>query len=476
MYTKIKKQYLAVGVFFLGMIFISCGKGFLEKEQVGRISKELLLSDMPGVRAALNGAYNRMAYYQVNEFGMYGDVAGDHIKENSAGTAVPPMYPEYNFSSNAGDDEFAVGHIWTYAFVALDHVNSILEAIPALKDKFPASISELDQITAQGLIMRALCHFDLCKVYGQTYQYTANASHLGVPVILKTPSPGTLVPRKTVKEVYAQVIADLKEGERLLKANPLARDPFSASYQAAWGLLSRVYLYMGEWDQSIAYADSVINKTNYTLTTSENYQNMYTSGDPGAEVIWQLYSRTFRTGTVANLFSFDAFSSDKLLLLFDGSDIRKQLFRDSSGRQVTKKFGITGKVTGTTRIPMDPKIIRLSEVYLNRAEAQWNKKNYTQASDDVRRIAERAHNNGVVTVPSDPAQLFEFICDERSRELCFEGHRLFDIARRKQDIIRGPGCNAAVCTLTYPNVRFVLPIPQKEIDANKAIQPNPGIN
>jgi hypothetical protein len=321
-------------------------------------------------------------------------------------------------------------------------------------------------------------------VYAQTYQFTADASHLGVPVLLKTPAPGSLVARKTLKEVYEQIITDLKTGERLLRNNPMARDQFLVSYQAAWGLLSRVYLYMGQWDQSIAYADSVINKGGFTLTASGDYLNMYTSGTPASEVIWQLYNRAAKPLLAAALFSYEVAPNKKLLALFDAGDIRRDAMRDSvtkdlagtitGVRRVTQKFGATGKPA--TQIVMDAKVIRLSEIYLNRAEAKWNKNDYSGATADVRVIAERAHNGSAVAIPVDPSSLFDFICDERSRELCFEGHRLFDIARRKQDIKRGPGCDAPVCTLTYPNVRFVLPIPQIELDANKAMQRNPGIN
>jgi tetratricopeptide (TPR) repeat protein len=464
------------------LLLTACGKSFLEKIPAGTISSELVFTDLPGIRAGLTGTYSLMVKYYTGEFTLYGDVASDHVTWQGAGTGNDvPLATEYSFNSNAGQDENTVGHIWLNIFTALNNINNVLNAVPVLKEKFPASGAELDRIAGQALILRALCHFDLSKVYAQTYQYSTDASHLGIPVILKTPPPRALVPRNTIKETYSQVITDLKEGERLLKLNPV-NDPFATSHFAAWGLLSRVYLYMGEWDQSIAYADSVITKGNYTLTTAANYLNMYASATPGTEVIWQLYSRRPSNGiTPALVYVNTYFASDKLLSLFDQSDIRKQVFKQFTVTLPPPRLPVTVASTlkyagPIANAPMDPKVVRLSEVYLNRAEAKWNKNDYNGAIADVRLVAERAHNGNTIAIPSDPTPLFDFICDERSRELCFEGHRLYDIARRKQSVVRGSDCTAAMCTLTYPNVRFVLPIPQKELDANKAMQPNPGIN
>ena len=461
------------------MLLQACSKGFLEKEPVGRISKEVLFTDVDGARAAIYGAYTKVADYYADGLIVYGDMAADHVKDTPMGQ-TPRMYNEYIYNSSVADDAGAPGQIWTSIYEALNNVNNVLEAMPDLQSKFPESKKELDQITGQALILRAFCHFDVCKVYGQHYQYTADAGHLGVPVILQTPAPRAQVSRNSVKEVYSQVITDLKSGEKLLKENPMTRDQALVSYQAAWGMLSRVYLYMGEWDQSIAYADSVLNKGGYLLSSRDSYLNMYLSGSPSSEVIWQLYKRSRTLPATAKLFSYEVSANTKLLSLFGTGDIRRSVFRDTAVTSSSRLRTITLKY-GATKEPAvpavaDPKVLRLSEIYLNRAEAQWNKKNYTQAAADVLVIAQRANGSTPVTVPTDPALLYTFICDERSRELCFEGHRLFDLARRKQDVIRGADCEAPVCTLTYPNVRFVLPITQKELDANKAMQPNPGIN
>ena len=63
---------------------------------------------------------------------------------------------------------------------------------------------------------------------------------------------------------------------------------------------------------------------------------------------------------------------------------------------------------------------------------------------------------------------------ERMRELCFEGHRLLDIARRHQNLERDESASATTKKLVYPDYRFVLPICQLEMDSNPAMKQNPG--
>lgn len=461
----------------------ACSK-FLEKDPVGRISKEQVFKDMDGIRAAMNGSYNRISYYYIREFLLYPDIAGDEVNlrlTGGAGDADLALYNEHNFQSLPESDDLAVGHIWLYIFAAMNNTNNIINSIAGLKTAYPDKRGELDSLHGQALMLRALCHFDLSRVYAQHYTFTGDASHWGVPVLLKTPSPGELVARKTMKQTYDQVIRDLEDAIVLLKQHP-RKDPFTVNTAAAWAMLSRVYLYKEDWDKAILYADSAITRGGYTLTPAAAYQDMYISAQPGSEVIFQLYARRGAkesiAGTLSAIYSsasFQAYAADKLYDLFDGQDIRRELFKAQDGMNYTQKYG--RKDGADLDWPMDPKVFRLSEVYLNRAEALWHKNRLDEAAQDVEVIAQRAHPGTTVDITyTNAAGLFDQISAERRRELCFEGHRLFDISRRKENLQRGGDCQAVKCSLSYPNARFILPIPSKELDANKAMQPNPEIN
>ncbi|WP_316802954.1 RagB/SusD family nutrient uptake outer membrane protein [Pedobacter nototheniae] len=463
---------------------VSCKK-FLEKQPIGKTGKETLFETVDGAKMATLGAYNLMLTYYKNNFGMYGDVASDNLV---AASRTSVLLAQFNFQSNVTDDALAVGTIWLNIYETINNANNILAAVPALKTKFPNQTATLDSIYGQALVIRALGHFDLSRVYAQPYNFTTDASHNGVPVLTKTPAPGEFIARKTMKETYDQVIQDLTDALPFLQKYANHNTQTGITYQAALALLSRVYLYKGDWAQCINYSDRIINDSAYKLADATGYKASFNTyfGNTSqkTEGIFQLTNNGFNVST-SSLFSiFSDFTaaqyaaSVKIKTLFDSDDIRfTTMFTnpttgDNAGKTFTKKYG-DGSVTTLT--PQLIQVVRLSEVYLNRAEAKWNLQKYAEAAEDIRIISQRAHPNRTITinyVSND--DLYKQIANERNRELCFEGHRFFDLARRKENLLRGTDCNATTCSLNYPNNKFVLPIPSKEVEANKAMVQNPG--
>jgi hypothetical protein len=171
--------------------------------------------------------------------------------------------------------------------------------------------------------------------------------------------------------------------------------------------------------------------------------------------------------------------ADTLLSLFDSDDLRLKLVSTTSGgvRYTTKYSAVTVPENDAKRD--DPFVFRLSEEYLNAAEAAWQLGKYSIARQYIRAIVERAIGatkaDAVMAAYSD-ATLIELIRRERVKELCFEGHNLWDITRWKQDVVREANTTSTVRRVNYPSDLFVLPIPQTELFANENMQPNPTVN
>jgi starch-binding outer membrane protein, SusD/RagB family len=457
---------LRIGILALSLpILIGCS-GFLEVIPVGKTTTPVFFSDMNGIRAAINGAYAKVYSYYNSEFYRYPEVAGNTLELNNDKN----MLNVFNFASTPDEDGAAVGQIWMDIYEAMSNINNILYYLPSLEEKFPGNRAELAQIKAQALFLRALCHFDVCRVYAQPYNYTAEASHPGVPVLLKTPEFYEYIERKPVHEVYAQIVSDLTASIQTFGSTAQV-DVYHASKRAAQALLSRVYLYMEDWDKSIQYADSVLKTV--PLSYGDDYLKMF-SYVSGNEAILRLnsYNLSQNVGTFYSPTRLNVIVSDTLYSLFnDPADIRLRLFWKNGTARVSLKYRDSVE-------HLDPILLRASELYLNRAEAYLNKNLPDSAVKNMLVLMSRnlATNSNNIQLTNDPAQLELLIKKERLKELCFEGHCFFDITRRKENLARSASTGSSILFLPYPNDLFVLPIPQKELDTNPKMTKNPTVN
>jgi len=471
---------------FCILIWSSCNKSFLEKYPVGQISKEQLLQDAEGLRTALNGAYNLTAQYYLNEFGMLGDIRGDDIVMRPTGDLV--MAQEYNYQVEPENPTNSTSYIWQKLYEALNNTNNVINAAPIVYENRIAERNSVDSLHGQARVLRALIHFNLSQAFAQPYNYSAGGQHLGMPILHKTPDPKEHIKRESMADLYEFIIADLEKGIELMTGNNNL-NRVTASIQGAQAFLSRIYLYMENWEECIRYADLVENSGRFKLEDREHYLQMFVdpgqvAGNRSAEVIWQLNLTPSNSGTMNKMFSdptvYRVSPSQKLLALFEPGDVRGTLFGegDATDQLFTLKYGRTAD-TDPVNWPANYKLFRLAEIYLNRAESKWHLGDYEGAVEELQKLRARAFGIPVQDVAiaySSPADLLLQIKDERRRELAFEGHRIYDIMRYKEDLVRGSDCNAALCQLSYPNDLFVLPIPQLELDANPLMQPNPGVN
>ncbi len=452
---------------------------FLEVETVGRTTMPNFFSDVPGLKAGLAGSYSKMYGYYSSEFYKYPEVAGSMIDLNIIGSEVE-MVDQYNFTSDPEQEVGAVGYIWRKILETLANVNNVLEYAPPLIGQYPNQRSEIEMIQAQALFLRALCHFDLFRVYAQPYNYTADASHLGIPVLLMTPGPDDLPSRATARQVFDQIIKDLQDAEQLF-GERFMTDAYHASKESVWALLSRVYLYKEDWENAILYSTRVIDRM--PLAHGDEYLEMYHNLVPGKEAILR-FNGLLKSKSLNSFYSSNepvAMAADSLLGLFtDPEDIRLQLFAPDKNNElrISTKYRIMVEYTPDQE-RYDPFVFRVSEIYLNRAEAYLRAGEPVKAAADLGAIIARALNKNVDEVSinhQDDDQLMRSIKEERAKELSFEGHNFFDIVRYKDPLVRGSSTLSNVKRLENPNDLFVLPIPQSELNANTNMQGNPTVN
>lgn len=464
-------------ILFCALItFISC-EDFLEVKEVGKTSIPIYFSDMDGIRSAIPGAYSSVYEYYDSEFFLYPQVAGDLLKLDAVGEGIK-MFEQYNYSSAPEQEASAVGHIWSKTFLALANVNNILQYQPDLLLKYPDNELELEKIKAQALFLRALIHFDLVRTYAQNYNYTEDASHIGVPILTKSPGANDNVARNTVKETYTQILEDLHNAEEIFTEDNVELFPYFASKLSVQALLSRVYLYMGKWGNSEKYSKYVLDQIN--LTPRDEYVDMFRTLQPGREALFVL-SGEKKNSNVESFFATAgpvAFASDKLMNMFsDSLDVRLELFQDIDGGGNASTLKYYRPNIDQTSYGSDLYVIRGSEVVLNLAEALAQQNSLEAAKDELKKIKGRAlgiEPEIIIIETNNQKELLNRIAEERAKELSFEGHRFFDLTRKKENLVRDPQTTSNVQRIDYPSNRFILPIPLSEMNTNENMVQNDG--
>ncbi|WP_276893916.1 RagB/SusD family nutrient uptake outer membrane protein, partial [Hallella bergensis] len=279
--------------------------------------------------------------------------------------------------------------------------------------------------------------------------------------------------RQSVKQVYERILEDLGEASKLL-TDQVATDAHYASLQSVNALYARVYLYMEDWQKALQYAKLAIH--DQKLSQGEDYLKLFDDLAYQGEAVLRLSGQDLMGG-LRSFYESSCVPADTLLSLYDKEDIRLMLLnRDDTVKCL--KYRAT-KIPDNQPTRNDPFVFRLSELYLTAAEAACNLGQYDVARTYVGAIISRAvgeqRSNDILSEYTD-ANLINLIRKERIKELCFEGHQLYDITRWKQDLVRENKTNSVVKQMKYPSDYFVLPIPQAELNANTNMQPNPTVN
>ncbi len=448
----------------------SCKK-FLQQEPYNRISVDDIFKDFEGARTTLVGAYDNLkdANYYQRMFALYPDLTGGNIKYARPNNLF--LLATYNFNNT---NEVATNEMVSFYKIGYNTIyrcNNVLNYISRVSD---ATQLQKNRMLADAYTLRAMSHFDLVRVFALPYNYTAGATHTGI-VYRKKNDDGTLPAGDpaSVKEVYDNVTSDLDSAIALYNNSVPIYAGGSAntwlSGTAAKALLMRVLLYKEDWARVNTLASEIIATNQYNLISNSSYAESWrrkTSGPSmDQEAIFMLFSRIDQNQgsfgdnfNVANtVFGYMAASND-LLNIFYGADVRGRNTMFVQKTVSSTNYFFTNKYQGMADSANSFKMIRISEVYLSRAEALAEANNLVPALADLNRIRKRANATLPDLVLTDRQQVLDSIYVERRRELCFEGHGLFDITRKKKNLIR-TDCQGTACNINYPSTFFACPRP-----------------
>ena len=479
----------------LAFFAISCSKDFLDKAPLDSINTENFYQTKEDAIVAINGAYQPLQWPKLYNMRMWTSdiMAGNSIVGAGGGDDGRETQDMMNFVTTT--DNAGVLDLFRGPSPGILRSNVVLQKVPDM------NINETlkNRILGEAHFLRGLYYFILVRYFGD------------VPLITEPQVPGDdLRSARTDKaQVYDLIIQDLTTAKDLLptKSSYSSTDLGRATKGAATGLLAKVYLTLGNWDQVVSltnevtalgyqlnpnYADNfdVFNKNSieslfeiqYTGNAGEGFwdnenQSSWLSaftGPRNSDMVAGGYGWNQPTQEFVDSYEPGDLRKDVTILYdgcpqFGGQDYDPAY--SSTGYNL-RKFLVTKAVSATyDNSPMDFPVLRYADVLLMKAEALNNLGRTGEAEAPLNEVRARA---GLPAVNGlSQSDFKEKVLHERRMELVFEGQRWFDMIRVDGgqwglDFLHSIG------KLNATEKYLLFPIPLKEIESNPNLAQNPG--
>ncbi|MCF6241385.1 MAG: RagB/SusD family nutrient uptake outer membrane protein [Bacteroidales bacterium] len=450
-------------VLVLFLVLASCNQDkFLDIQPYDKITTDNLIVDYTTLKSATNGVYNifQDPYYYDSYALILPDLMSDNVKNNNF-----YLFSDVDKYETKADNRYTE-KVWEKISALITQSSIVIRE--AEQFDFGTDQEAANELIGQLYIARGIAYFDMQRFFAQPYNFTNDASHLGVPLIdedkvgIDIISPA----RSTTKEVYDKILSDFNKGLSLIGNSVVS--PYYLNEYSAKAFLARIYLYMENWTQANNLASEVIASGQYSLLSNEEYIDSWTLDETSESIFSIINTETdnARYSSINYYYIFRRFlATNDLYDSFDNNDVRRALI---SSNRVLKhsSFGFDNNIP----------VVRYSEMYLIKAEALAELGDDDGARGAVNMIHLRA-NPTALPITDSGDDLKRIIQEERRKELMFEGHRLFDLTRKKESFVKYSTSVGTPINIVYPNNFTILPIPQKEIDANDNIsqdQQNPG--
>jgi len=459
-----------------------------------------------------------------SNLGMFIHLLADEVEEQN--TSYPGGYGMYDdhqrlfgyltWQQRVGQNETYSGFypenaFWTQVYKKINIANNILNSLNEVSGTTDSDREGMAKVEGETRFLRAYYYLTLVSLYGQPYAPATASSEKGVPLKTSPEVADMKWKRNSVAEVFELIESDLVKAEEAFNSvKSEKKSIYRADQTAVRLLLSRVYLYMQQWQKAADYAQQVIsshgqlcNLNSYTqpMMVKENPENLFSMGGDDLPAMMGYQAQGLRI-------------SNGLYNSYDNNDLRRQrwIWKNGSFQGITLQkdardnftapldtaaanyyyYGYTEYMLGK-EFPISSLFwLRSAEAYLNLAEAQAYLGNNSEALKAVNslrrnRFPSNAQNCNLTSTGS---QLISDIRKERRLELILQGQRWFDLRRYRVCEVQ-PERISITHNYTYFEERgstkplethcFVLtkddpswtqPIPQEVLDFNTGMENN----
>lgn len=493
------KRIIYTGIVSMLCMFGSCSD-FLDKESYVDPSPETIKDEASAI-AMTNAAYQPLQRPKLYNMRMWtlDIVAGNSEVGAGGGTDGIETVQLANFV--AGPDNESAIDIWRGPNPGILYCNTVIESVPSLDIK--QSIK--DRCMGEAKFLRAHYYFILVQLFGD------------VPLSLTPAKPSdNLLPMRTDKmKIYNDVIIpDLLDAIELLpdRSEYGTSDKGRASKGAAAGLLAKVYLTLGKYQESINMCN-LVEELGYTL--NPDYSDCFGGEDKNKNTAESLFEVQYYGLTKTSFWDDENqacwlstfmgprnskwvgggygwnLPTQEFIAQYEPGDLRKEktvLYEGCppfDGKQYKGSMSNTGYNVRKFLVPLSVSadyntnsasvvVLRYADVLLMKAEA-LNELGYTTDAEEplyeVRKRAGLVNRSDVENLSQQAMR--DKIRKERRIELAFEGHRWFDLIRWDNGQYALNFLHS-IGKVNASQKHLLFPIPQKEIDANPNLKQNTG--
>lgn len=360
----------------------------------------------------------------------------------------------------AQDDGF-----WFASYNRIYYYNTVIDNI---MDAEGPSEQQKHSIRAEALISRALEYLYLVNGYAKHYDVRTAETDPGVPLILDEDISKKDLVRASVKDVYAQIQSDLQAALPNLPAQPKG-NAFRASKAAGYGILAKMYLYMGNYAEALKAANAVLEMNN-SLLDLKKYAVVKVQSSIGRTNVPQDIDNPeniyIKFAPYVYGLSSKVFGSDELISLFSEDDMRLQVYFTKNFRNIPTDKYVWAPYLRANLAVLSP------EIYLIAAECEAREGSVERAMSLINKLRDNRIKNNTPLVAIDRSDALQKVLEERRRELAMSGMvRYIDLKRLNQEVqfaktvthVTGEG----TFSLEPNSPLYVLPIPAKVMRFNK---------
>ncbi len=477
-------------------LIAGCSEDFLDRAPLDTVNTENFYQTESDAIAAINGAYQPLQWPKLYNMRMWTSdiMAGNSIIGAGGGDDGRETQDMMNFVT--ATDNPGVLDLFRGPSPGILRCNVVLEKVLVMD--IDTDLKE--RVLGEAHFLRGLYYFILVRYFGD------------IPLITEPQEPGDdLRPSRTdIELVYDQIISDLEDAIELLPAKSAysSKDLGRATKGAATGLLAKVHLTLGNWQEVVDLCNDVATlgyslnpdyADNFDVNNENSQESLFEVqyvGDAG-EDFWSNENQASWLSTFTGPRNSDLVAggwgwnqpTEEFVNAYEPGDLRKDVtvlyescppfdgmnfdpVYSTTGFNLRKFLVSKSEAATYDNSPLNFPVLRYADILLMKAEALNNLDRTGEAEIPLNLVRARAGLNAVTGLSR--AEFKEVVLHERRMELAFEGQRWFDLVRVDGgqyglDFLKSIG------RLNVSEKHLLFPIPQKEIDANPNLLPNnPG--